>query len=45
MELNGETVNVDLRERDVEEGERWSSGSVGLVLGKGETSGGNESGE
>lgn len=37
-------MNVDLRDMDGE-GERWSSGIVGRVLAKGDTSGGNESGQ
>lgn len=46
MELDGETVNVDLREKDMDgEGERCSSGIGGLALAKGETSGGNEAEE
>ncbi len=45
MELDGETVNVDLRENDMDgEGEGCSSGTGGLALAKG-TSGGNEAGE
>lgn len=35
MELDGETVNVDLREKDMDgEGEKCSSGIGGLVLAK-----------
>lgn len=46
MELEGEAVNVDLREKGMDgEGERWTFGISGLALAKGETSGSNETGE
>ena len=45
MEPDGETVNVDLREKDADEdGERCSSGISVLALAKGEPSGRNETG-
>lgn len=43
MEPDGETMKVDLREKDGE-GERCSSGISGLALDKRETSGGKETG-
>lgn len=43
VELDGESVKVDLREKDVDgEGERCSSGIGDLALAKGKTLGGNE---
>lgn len=43
MEPDGETVKVDLREKDMNgEGEKCSSGIGELALAEGETSGGNE---
>lgn len=46
VELDGETVNVDLSERDTDgEGERCSFGVDDLVLANGDASGGNERGD
>lgn len=46
MELDGETSNVDLREKEMDgEGERWCSSIGGLLTVTGETSGGNKTGE
>ena len=43
VELDGETVKVDLREKDVDgEGGRCSSGVGDMALAEGGTSGGNE---
>lgn len=46
MELDGETMNVDLRDKGMDgEGEKCSCEIGGLALAKGETSGGDETGE